>query len=364
MRILVFSVTPSPYQRDFFRALAKKSDLRVVYFEERADDSPWATATLESWESVMHGAVLGKGRVRCHVHWTIPKVSGFDRVVVNAPLTGITTQRLVRKLKRSGIAWWFWGEELIRREGLRGVAQSVLAKPLEWASGIVAIGEKAREDYRRRFPRQRVENIPYACEVEAFLQEGDRRESSECCRFLFAGQMIERKGVDVLLSAFDRLVTEGLDASLTLVGREGVLSEWMASVSEMAKGKIDYLGFRQPSELPELFGAADVFVLPSRHDGWGVVVNQALAAGMAVIASRASGAGRDLVEDGVHGLHVDGGDEEGLLTAMKQMVLEKMDRMRMGQQARHRGRELAPDSAAENWLQMLEENRQPVVSRS
>src|SRR5690348_2274431 len=128
--------------------------------------------------------------------------------------------------------------------------------------------------------------------------------------------MIARKGVDLLLAAFDRLVATGANVQLLLVGREADLPSFMQTVSPAGRAKIRYEGFRAPDSLAEYFGRSDVFVLPSRHDGWGVVVNQALAAGLPVIVSDAVGAGVDLVEDGVNGMRVAANDMKALYQAL------------------------------------------------
>src|SRR5262249_47435280 len=139
--------------------------------------------------------------------------------------------------------------------------------------------------------------------------------------FLFCGQMIRRKGVDLLLTAFDRLITKGHDVRLLLVGWQGDLSDFLPSISPAARCNTIYEGFQPPEQLANYFAKADVFVLPSRHDGWGVVVNQALAAGLPIITSDAVGAGLDYVENGSNGLRVAAGEVDALYRAMETIVM-------------------------------------------
>ncbi len=326
----------------------------MAYFERAPDDSPWRIGKLESWESVLPGRVFGRGRVRCHWNAPLPSLAGWECVIVNAPLTGLTTQRLFRELRRSGAPpWVFWGEQLLARRGWRGFIQKWLAAPLGEARAIVAIGRTAQADYQRRFPGLPVHDIPYACALDDFRRAAAARKPSRICRFLFAGQMIERKGVDLLLKAFQMLHEEGLEVELRLAGREGELPAWLAAMSETARARVTYLGFKQPEDLPEVFAATDVFVLPSLHDGWGVVVNQALGAGMPVIASTASGAGCDLIEDGRTGLHVSPGDVGSLVAAMRRLASEPELRRAMAGESCRKAAELDPDHAAERWLDIL-----------
>jgi glycosyltransferase involved in cell wall biosynthesis len=82
--------------------------------------------------------------------------------------------------------------------------------------------------------------------------------------------------------------------------------------------RIHFLGFKQPAALPTIFAAADIFVLPSRHDGWGVVVNEALGAGLPIIVSDRVGA-RDLVDNGHNGFVTRAGDVDELADALLQL---------------------------------------------
>jgi glycosyltransferase involved in cell wall biosynthesis len=356
MKLLIVSVTPSPYQRDVFRVLATKQSVQVqvAYYEHAADDSPWELAGMEPWEHTLPGKVIGSGRVRCHCNHPLPDVPAFDRVIINAPLTALTTQALFRKLSKKGSPlWYFWGETLINRRGLRGYLQKSLASPLARATAIVAIGRKAADDYKRRFPGVPIHNIPYACDLNGFQKAARERQAHPACRFLFVGQMIPRKGVDVLLKAFSRLVVEGYFVELHLAGREGELPRWLSELKQGVRERVTYHGFLQPEALPSVFRDADVFVLPSRHDGWGVVVNQAMGAGLPVITSTAAGAGNDLVENGVEGIHVPPDEVESLFMAMERLVVDSDLRQHLASAATKKSLSLTPEAAARKWIEVL-----------
>jgi glycosyltransferase involved in cell wall biosynthesis len=166
--------------------------------------------------------------------------------------------------------------------------------------------------------------------------------------------MIRRKGVDLLLAAFERIVAKGLDVELRLVGREASLPEFLASLSPEAKARVRYEGFQPPERLPHYFSASDVFVLPSRHDGWGVVVNQALAAGLPVITSDAVGAGLDLIEDDVNGFKFPAGDVEALQRSMERVASGPEDAHRLGEASRSKALTLTPEAGAEKWARVFD----------
>src|SRR5262249_45925173 len=122
------------------------------------------------------------------------------------------------------------------------------------------------------------------------------------------------------------------------------------------RSKVIYEGFQAPERLSDYFGRCDVFILPSRHDGWGVVVNQALAAGLPIITSDAVGAGLDYVENGFNGLRVPACDVDALYPAMETIVSASASALprQWGERSRNRARDLTPEAGAEKWARAFD----------
>ena len=347
MKVAFVSVVPSPYQRDLFRALAERPEveLSVFYLEAAAPDSPWPEKALAGYERVLRGTWLPLGAARCHANWPLPKLRDHDVVVMNT-LMSLTGQWLMRTSLR-GRAWIFWGERL----GRGGALHAALAAPLHRAAGIASIGTFAERDYRERFPEPRHFRIPYYCDLTAFFAAPRRVREDGRVVFLFCGQMIARKGIDLLLAAFQRL---GENARLLLVGREAELPGLLAPLPATVRERIVYAGFQPPEELPCFFAKADVFVLPSRYDGWGVVVNQAIGAGLPVVCSDMVGAGYDLVVEEVNGLAFRAGDADSLAEKMKRFVREPAVIEKWGAASRQKADEWTPEVGAAKWVEAFQ----------
>jgi glycosyltransferase involved in cell wall biosynthesis len=317
----------------------------VYYLEAAAPDSPWPEKPLAEYETVLPGVWLPIGKARCHWNWRQPAWRDFDILVCNALLTSATAQWLMRGAWR-GRAWIFWGE----RPGRRGALRDQLCAPLRRTGAIAAIGSGAAREYSTRFPAARVFNIPYHCELAPFLAQPRRAPLSEPV-FLCCGQMIARKGIDVLLAAFARLER----GRLLLVGREAELPALLTPLPRAVRERIAYAGFQPPEELPRFFAEADVFVLPSRYDGWGVVVNQALGAGLPVLCSDQVGAGVDLVEDGANGLRFAADDVDALAAALR-CCMEAPARLEAwGRASRERAADWTPEAGAAKWIAALQQ---------
>ena len=353
-RVAFISVVPSPYQRDIFAALARRPevDLSVFYMEQAAPDSPWPDRPLAGYEQVLPGFWFSLGHARCHVNRGLPRPRDFHCLVFNTVMS-VTAQWLMHA-RLGHTPWVFWGERLRPRgTGWRQTLHDGLTAPLHRAHGIAGIGRLAQDDYAQRFPEPRQFNIPYFCRLDAFLAAPRRPQSAETV-FYFCGQMIARKGLDLLLSAFARLVEKNPAVQLRLVGREAELPAELAKLPPAARARIVYEGFQPPEELPRFFSQADVFVLPSRYDGWGVVVNQALGAGLPIICSDAVGAAHDLIEEGINGCTFPAGDRDALLAQMERLAADSTLRAAWGEASRQAARSWAPEVGAAKWVDVFQ----------
>lgn len=122
---------------------------------------------------------------------------------------------------------------------------------------------------------------------------------------LYVGSMAEHKGVDLLIKALKTVKTE---YSLHIVGNgteeELVKLKYLAKKAGNDK-KIKFCGFKQGKELLEEYKSADIFVFPTRRDCFGLVLLEALCAGLPVISSKYADGAYDVIEVGVNGILVD-----------------------------------------------------------
>ena len=277
-------------------------------------------------------------------------------VVVVTGYSGFTNQLVMRNLRRRRIPWIFFGEVpgLNRRGWVGTMLRNIARRPaVRWPAAIAAVGSRAAAEYRKLAPAScAVENIPYCCDIEPFLQAEHEPTSCGAVRFLYCGQLIRRKGVDLLLHAFIAVARTNSLATLTLVGDGPLRDELLVQVPKDLAARIRFAGFQPVEELPRWFSHADVFVLPSRHDGWGVVVNQAIAAGLAVVCSDAVGAATDLVQSGVNGLIFPSGDEKKLAEYLSTLNNQPNLVAAMGSRSRELAGRCTPVRLVQRWYEL------------
>jgi glycosyltransferase involved in cell wall biosynthesis len=161
---------------------------------------------------------------------------------------------------------------------------------------------------------------------------------------LFASKLQTRKHADHLIEAY-RLFLQtrqqaGLPADaqpyLVIVGDGQERQNLEAQAARHGLTGIRFPGFRNQSELPRFFQLASVFVLPSRHEPWGLIVNESMASGCPVIVSTDVGCHADLITDGIEGCVYPVGEVHALSQALHRVFAAPETAALMGQAARHR----------------------------
>jgi glycosyltransferase involved in cell wall biosynthesis len=323
MKIFVLTDCPSPYQVELFNEIESQGDcaLEVAYLRNHDPDRQWKST------EIRHTSIeIGQAR---------EFMRAADLVVFNY-YRHADAERLIGERAELRTPWCFWGERpgfhqpewagrLLRKWKL----SKLHASPVP----IWGIGKFAVDEYRREFGRQRpYSNLPYFSDLKRFANSG-RREQPERT-FLFSGSLIQRKGVDLLAAAFVQLAREFSYVRLRVVG-DGELRESVEQVLRPVNERVEFVGFKDWDQLPEVYASADVLCVPSRYDGWGLVVPEGLASGLPVIATDRMGAALEFVETGCNGWLIPAGDQKALIDSMREAALLSSSELeQMGRHAR------------------------------
>lgn len=165
----------------------------------------------------------------------------------------------------------------------------------------------------------------YFTEFPIMKPSMSENRNSDIVHILWVGRMLKLKRVDLLIKALAKLKNEGKKFKLTLVGN----GSERKNLEKLAKKLLgtsfyEFKEFIPSDEVPFLMAQHDIYVLPSNaYEGWGAVVNEAMAVGCAVIASDKTGAGASLIEHGVNGLLFKSGSEDSLYDCLSQLVNNK-----------------------------------------
>jgi hypothetical protein len=195
-----------------------------------------------------------------------------------------------------------WTEVNASTEHGRGVVRGIVRKLLaRRADGYLALGEDGVH-YMRSLgaPPQKLFKLAYTTDVCRFRAAPAKRENER--RLLYVGQLIERKGLLPFTAALKQWAEKNpeQEIDLTFAG-DGPLRQVLQTEANPRNLRFEFLGSVPYQDLPRVYAKAGVLVFPTLADTWGVVVNEAMAAGLPVLGSIHSQAVKELVVDGKNG---------------------------------------------------------------
>ena len=218
--------------------------------------------------------------------------------------------------------------------------------------GVLPVGKLNPEDWHHYFSDAVPQfMMPYAVDNDYFFQKAQEAQADRASlqaelgldparpAILFASKLQTRKLCDQLIEAYARLSpAPGVEPHPYLLivgdGEERTALERQATATGF--NSIRFCGFRNQSEMPRFFDLATVFVLPARHEPWGLIVNEVMNAARPVIVSDDVGCAPDLVEDGVNGCIYPVGDVAALESALRRVLETPGVAEAMGRQALER----------------------------
>ncbi len=232
----------------------------------------------------------------------------------------------------------YWLKERRVRYLLNFVGKFVLRR----ADGVRVVSERVKKRVMRMgVEESRIFKLPIHVDVRKFAEAGGgeeiRARFAGCgCIVLFVGRLAREKNLPNLLRAASLVVKRFPDTLFLIVGDgpERKRLEHLAKELEIEKNVV-FEGMVEYDSLPAYYRACDIFVLPSDHEGWGLVLVEAMAAGKPVVTTDVGLAG-EVVEDGVTGIVVPRRNERELAEAIVRLIEDGELREKIGEEAKRR----------------------------
>jgi len=338
-RLTLLTEIPAPYRIPLFNALAERVDLRVLFLRERNPERPYDLHADEmrfDWSVLAGTDVTVRGRWLVMNRGIVRALRGSRAVVVggwNQP----TFWSALAWCRIRGVPAILWSEStgLDRRSGRHErLKRAMLRIPAEF----VVPGSAARAYLERLgVAAGRITVAPNAVDPAIFGSAG-RTRTDGTVRLLAVGRLAPEKGIDTLLRA-----TANLPVEVVLAGT----GPEQARLQQLAGSNVRFCGNVARNELPALYADADVLVLPSRSEPWGMTLNEAAFAGLPLVATTAAGAAWELIEDGVNGFRVPPDDPAALRAALQKLVEDADVRRAAGRRSREIAARFTPETRAD-----------------
>jgi hypothetical protein len=239
----------------------------------------------------------------------------------------------------------------------RGRLREVIRKWLLPKAHAVLVNGESGARYVRKFkvPEERIFRVPYTPLTEAFAAVELDRSPHPTIRFLFVGQLIPRKGLVPFLDVLVEWARSHPERSIEFrCAGSGPLYDPLAARLFPPNLKFTLLGNIEYPNLPAMYHDADILAFPTLADEWGLVVNEAMAAGLPVLGSRYSQAVEELVKDGITGWTFQPDHADEMMNALERALsTSPMDLQRMRAAAREEAIKITPETMASQILKAI-----------
>jgi glycosyltransferase involved in cell wall biosynthesis len=348
MRLAVVVSHPVQYYAPLFRALAARCDPHVFYGQQLTPEQQgadgfkatftWDVDLLSGYASTTLRNVSRTPGTETFANCDTPEIGArlregrFDCVLVMGWYLKCYVQTLLAA-KRMQLPVIVRGDshlETPRSALKRYVKELVNPILLRLFNGALYVGEKSRAYYEHyRYPTHRLFFSPHCVDNDWFAARAtaearDRLRQAhgidrDAFVVLFSGKLVPLKRPLDVVAAAARARADGRNVEVMVAG-SGVLDDDIRQRAAELGVPLHMLGFRNQTGMPPAYVAADALVLPSEHETWGLVANEALACGRPVIVSDSCGCAPDLAADGKAGRITPLGDTGAIAAAIGDLI--------------------------------------------
>lgn len=254
--------------------------------------------------------------------------------------------RIIRWCHAAGVPCFVWGDSNIKGDHSAGAKLKIKRAVLGWmtkhVSALLPCGSLGAAFFKKYGATDAqvfyspvepdyglIETLPTAtidATAARFRITPGRR------RIIYSGRLAPEKRVDLAIAAFAAVAAERPDWDLWLIGDGALRGTLEASVPAEMRQRVRFFGFQQDQAVVSaLYRLGDVLILPSDYEPWALVVNEGVAAGLAVVSSDVVGASAELVRPGVNGALFPAGDLDALVAALRTVTAAgSIDRLKAG----------------------------------
>ena len=335
MKLLFLSNVPSPYMVDFFNELGKFTRLTVVFEKHTSSDRDpsWEEYRFRTFDGiVLRGISTAADTAFCPQVIRYIGRRCYDHIIVTNPSTP-TGVMAIEYMKWTKTPFILESEGGFAKDG-KGLKEKFKRHLMSGARLYFSTTE-VDDEYFLMYgaTKDRIVRYPFTSLYEQdLLKEPISQEEKAALKrelgietrilILSVGRFVRGKGFDILLNACKRI-----DPAIGVCIVGGVPSlECATTKTEHKLANVHFAGFKSKVELRKYYKASDLFVLPTREDTWGLVINEAMACGLPVVTTNRCVAGLALVREGENGFIVRVGDERAL--AEKMQVIAGDDELR------------------------------------
>ena len=364
MKILWLTNIPSPYRVDFFNELGKSCDLTVL-FERRESserDESWKDFKFKNFSGILlNGINTRVDSALCLDILKYLKKDQYDHIVVTnfSTLTGILA---INYMKFKQIQYLIESDGGFPKSG-KGIKEVLKKSTIKGAKGYFSTanihdeyylmyGANRNEIYRYPFTSlKEVDLTKKSVDINEKNKLKEKLNLKEDFIVISIGSLIHRKGFDVLIKSAKKI---DVNSGIYIIGGEPD-EEYRDLISNHNLTNVHFVKYQLKEQLKDYFNVADLFVLPTREDIWGLVINESMAYGLPVITTDRCVAGLELIEDGINGYIVPAGNEDILSEKINYLIENEHSRLSMSNNNKKKIKNYTIEEMAKRHMSVFEE---------
>jgi len=311
MKSVIITNIPTPYRIPVWKELNKNISLTVKCIAKSESNRSWNIKSenfihsLKSFHFYFHKLDWG-------FHFTVPMSLFFSLIGENPKVIVITgydnyqywEALLYAKIFRKKTVFWN-GSTLLSSRSENKIIKAIKKFFINRFDSYYTYGSKASE-YLVSFGVDEKDIVTGTNTVDSDFYKLNTSNKTESIikKFLYVGQLLERKGLENTIEAFRRI--ESKEWKLTIVGTGPDEQKLKQLVKEQnLSDQVIFVGYKQKEEILEYFSESNIMLMPSYSEVWGLVLNEGLASGLFCLSSKYAGATFDLISENENGLIID-----------------------------------------------------------
>jgi len=373
-RLVIITEIISPYRIPLFNALAQNREvnLHVIFLAETdpglrqwqvyREEIRFSYEVLPSWRKQ-----IGQYNVLLNAKLERALAAARPEVVLCGGYNYPASWQALLWARCRGIPFFLWSESTLHDlRGRRPLVEFAKTEFFRRCDGFVVPGRSARE-YLHAYKLKDADIFTAVNAVDnalfAGLADSTRQNPIQLRRqlglpnryFLFVGRLVKEKGVFDLLSAYAKLnASVRSEVGLVFAGDGAARPQLETEAARTSPGFVRFVGFTEREHLARYYALADMLILPTFTDTWGLVVNEAMACGIGVIVSQSAGCVADLVTENWNGRIIRSGDVSSLASVMEALIQKPDLCATLGLNGRQRIAQYSPEAWAIGLARMLE----------
>lgn len=336
-KVLVTSSYPAPYRVGVFKKLSEQYDMDI-FFATCKNENRNPDWFCKSGEVTFE--ILDNEKSNAKFEQSLKNIKEYDFVLAYDP-TLKPALKAILKCRMLNVPYFVNNDGAFINKG--NFIKTAIKKFIYSGAKLCFASGKFSEKYFLTFGAKKdavkIHNFTSLNEEDILKERVSEEEKTELRRKLnlnndkvyviTVGQFIERKGFDLLLEGWNRL--GGKNAELIIIGGGDDRGKYEAFITENKLDNVSIIDFLDKKALYEYYKASDIFILPTREDVWGLVINESMACGLPVMSSDNCIAAQELIEQGENGFIYPVYDIEAMKNYLQMLIDDKELRDRIAE---------------------------------